>query len=186
EVVILDKGVAVLLLIGAVLLVVAPSMDVGGGLVSGLDGSDVAAMGVTTAAIAALSRVTALLFPSYALATVAALVLAVALGVRALPAEWRRGPLVGSTLVGGVSAVMGGVGAVPGAGAALRGVQPVWHTDLVRWSAHTAHGPGIQVPVALLLLAFAAVVVLPKPYAQSVSVALVGLAALGIPAAFGL
>src|SRR5262249_43590331 len=51
HVVILDKGVAVLLLIGAVLLVVAPSMDVGGRLVSGLDGSDVAAMGVTTAAI---------------------------------------------------------------------------------------------------------------------------------------
>src|SRR5262249_53786669 len=111
HVVILDKGVAVLLLIGAVLLVVAPSMDVGGRLVSGREGSDVAGQGVPTAAIAALSRVTALLVPRYPLATVAALVLAVALGVRALPAEWRRGPVVGSALVGGFIAVMAGIGA---------------------------------------------------------------------------
>ena len=186
HVVVLDKGVAVLLLIGAILLVVAPSMDVSGRLVAGLDGSDVAAMGVTTAAIAALSRVAALLVPRYPLATVAGLVLAVALGVRGLPAEWRRGPIVGSTLVGGFVAVLAGIGAITGAVDALRAVQPVWHTNLATWSAHPSHAPGPQVPVALLLLALAALVVLPKPASQAVSVALGGLAVLAIPSAFDL
>src|SRR5439155_151989 len=79
-----------------------------------------AAMAVTTGAIAAVARVAALLVPRYPLATAAAVVLAVALGVRALPVGLRRGPTVGATLVGGVIAVVSGLAALIGGVNALR------------------------------------------------------------------
>jgi hypothetical protein len=113
-------------------------------------------------------------------------VLAVALGVRALPGDWRRGPIAGSALVGGFVAVLAGIGAVAGAVAVLQAVPPVWHTNLATWSARPAGALGPQVPVALALLALAAATVLPKPYAQATSIALGGLAALAVPAAFHL
>jgi hypothetical protein len=150
------------------------------------DGSDVAAMGVTAAGIAALARVAALVVPEYPLATAAGLVLAVALGLRALPAEWRPGPVVGTEIVGALIAAVAAVGAARGALDALRAVHPIWHTDLATWSAHHPGGPGPQIPVALALLAIAAVVVLPHPSSQVVGVALAGLAALAAPAAFAL
>jgi len=182
----LDWGVAILLLGAAVLLLLAPSLDAGGRLMAGLDGSDVAALAVTTAALAALSRVAALVVPRYPLATVAALVLGVALGVRALPADWRRGPMVGNALVGGFITALAGIGAVTGAVDALRAVRPVWHTNLATWTAHPAGAPGPQIPVALGLLALAAAVVLPKRYAHAVAIALAGLATLAVPSAFNL
>ncbi len=186
HVALLDTGVAVLLLAAAVLLVVAPGLDLGRRPGAQYDGSDIAAIGVTAAAIAALARVAALVVPEYPLATAAGLVLAVALGLRSLPEEWRRGPIVGSEIVGALIAAVAAVGAVRGALDALRAVNPVWHTDLAAWSAHQPGGPGPQVPVALGLLAIAAVVVLPHPTSQVVGVALAGLAALAVPAAFAL
>jgi hypothetical protein len=187
RVVLLDRGVAALLLVGAVMLLIAPSLDASGRTTTWrLDGSDVAAVTVTTAAIVALSRVAALLVAAYPLATIAGLVLAVAFGVRALPVDWRRGPIVGSTLAGGLVALLAAFGAVTGAVDALRAVRPVWHTNLATWTAHLAGAPGPQVPVALALLAGAAMVVLPKPLSHAVGVALAGLAALAVPAAFSL
>jgi hypothetical protein len=181
-----DLGVAVLLLVGAVLLVAAPWVDASRQPTARLDGSDLAAMAVTTAAIAAVARVAALLVPRYPLATAAAVVLAVALGVRGLPMGLRRGPTVGATLVGGVIAAVAGIAAVIGGLNALRANHKVWHADLATWNAHVPGGPGPQIPVALLLLAIAAAVVLAPPASQAVSVILVGLAALAVPAAFAL
>lgn len=186
HVAVLDWGVAILLLVASIMLLLAPALDAGGRLVGGLDGSDVAALAVTTAAIAALSRVAALVVPSDPLATIGALVLVVALGVRALPLDWRRGPIVGNALVGAFIAVLAGIGAVTGAVDALKAVHPVWHTRVDLWTAHPAGAPGPQVPIALGLLALAAIVVLPRPYAQATAVALAGLAALSVPSAFDL
>ncbi len=181
-----DLGVAALLLAGAVLLVLAPWLDASRQPTARLDGSDLAAMGVTTAAIAAVARVAALLVPQYPLATAAGVVLAVALGVRALPVGLRRGPTFGSTLVGGILAGVAGIAAVIGGINALRANHRIWHADLAIWNAHVPGGPGRQIPVALVLLAIAALVALPPPASQAVGVVLVGLAALAVPAAFAL
>src|SRR2546423_11751586 len=141
-------------------------------------------MGVTTAAIAAVARVAALLVPQYPLATAAAVVLAVALGLRGLPEGLRRGPVVGSTIVGGVVAAVAGIAAVIGGANALRADHKVWHADLATWNAHLHGGPGRQIPVALALLAIAALVGPPRPAAQAGAGGLGGLAALAGPAAF--
>ncbi|OLB78641.1 MAG: hypothetical protein AUI14_12640 [Actinobacteria bacterium 13_2_20CM_2_71_6] len=186
HVALVDLGVATLLLIGAILLVLAPWLDASRQPNARLDGSDLAAVGVTTAAIAAVARIAALLVPQYPLATAAGVVLAVALGVRALPVEWRRGPTTGSTIVGAVIAGVAGLAAVIGGVNALKAVHKVWHTDLTHWTAHVAGGPGRQIPVALLLLAAAALVVLPWPTSDAVAITLAGLAALAVPAAFAL
>src|SRR6266700_7143362 len=93
-----DLGVAALLLGGAVMLILAPWLDASRQPGAQLDGSDLAAVVVTTGAIAAA----------------AAVVLAVALGVRGLPVGLRRGPTVGSTIVGGVVAAVAGLAAVVG------------------------------------------------------------------------
>ncbi len=181
-----DIGVAVLLLAGAVLLILAPWLDASRQPSARLDGSDLAAMGVTTAAIAAVARVAALLVPQYPLAMAAGVVLAVALGLRGVPEGMRRGPIVGCTLVGGVIAGVAGIAAVIGGVNALRANHHIWHADLATWNAHQPGGPGRQIPVALLLLAVAAVAVLPRRAGQATSVVLVGLAALAVPAAFAL
>src|SRR2546423_7884405 len=143
-------------------------------------------MAVTTAAIAAVARVAALLVPQYPLATAAGVVLAVALGLRALPVGWRRGPIVGSTIVGGFVAAVAGIAAVLDGINTLRAIRHVWHTDLATWHVQVHSQQGRQVPVALLLLAIAAIVILPWPASHAVGVALVGLAALALPAAFAL
>ena len=181
-----DIGVSVLLLAGALLLIAAPWLDASREPNARLDGSDLAAMAVTTGAIAAVARVAALLVPRYPLATAAAVVLAVALGVRALPVGLRRGPTVGATLVGGVIAVVSGLAALIGGVNALRANTKIWHADLATWNAHVPGGPGPQIPVALALLAVAAVVMLAPPTSQAVGVVLVGLAALAVPAAYAL
>src|SRR5439155_1672108 len=151
-----DIGVSVLLLAGALLLIAAPWLDASREPNARLDGSDLAAMAVTTGAIAAVARVAALLVPRYPLATAAAVVLAVALGVRALPVGLRRGPTVGATLVGGVIAVVSGLAALIGGVNALRANTKIWNADLATWNAHVPGGPGPQIPVALALLAVAA------------------------------
>ena len=58
-----------------------------------LDGSDLAAAAVTAALIATLARIAAVLSPGGQLAVAAALVLVVAVAARAMPEEWRRGPV---------------------------------------------------------------------------------------------
>src|SRR5690606_4080900 len=81
----IDMGVATLLLIGAVMLWLGPSIDASRRPERWLDGADVAAAAVTAGAIGALARFAALLVPGTELAATAALVLTLALGVRVMP-----------------------------------------------------------------------------------------------------
>jgi len=91
----------------------------------------------------------------------------VAIGVAAMPAEWRRGPIIGGSIVGLVVAAVAGIGAVNGAIAVLRAVAPIWKTQLSTWSVQLPGHYGAQIPVALLLLAAAAAVVLPRHTVRS-------------------
>jgi hypothetical protein len=198
----IDIGVALLLLVAGLTLLLAPWLDRGrverlpGEMrlptatrlpsLTRLSGADLAAVLVTTASVAAVARVAALIVPRYALASVAVLLLLLAFGIRSMPPAWRRGPLVGGSLVGSTAALAATVGALFGAVALLRAVPPVWHTDLAHWHVASASSHGAQTPVALLLLALAAWVGLPEPWSKIASVIGVGLAALAIPAGFSL
>ncbi|GAA5195187.1 hypothetical protein GCM10023322_61350 [Rugosimonospora acidiphila] len=181
-----DIGVAALLLISAVLLCLAPWLDLSLPTAGLAGGSDIAATAVTAASVAAIARVAGLLVPGYQLATAAILVLLLAAGVWAMPQAWRRGPIVGGSLVGIVVGLIAGVEAVRGALAALAALPPVWHTDLPHWSAHVSGPFGVQIPLALLLLAAAATIALPAPSSYAVGAVAVGLAALSVPAALDL
>jgi hypothetical protein len=181
-----DTWVAALLLAGAVLLFLAPSIDATRRADRLLDGPDIAAGVITAATVAALARIGALVLPGSALATTAALVLIVALWVRALPEDWRRGPILGSAASGAVIAVAAGYIALRD-GIRLLGLPGrIWAADLDAWPGNPGGDTNWQVPVALLLLAAAAAVVLPKPAAYDVAAAGVGLATVGAPIALGL
>lgn len=181
-----DAWVGALLLVSGVLLFLAPSIDAGRRSDVALDGSDLAAAAVTTALIATLVRIAAVLVPGGQLVVAAALVTAVAVAARALPQEWRRGPIVGlaagGTLIGllaGWSALRGGWGvlAVPG---------QMWAGDLSGWPAAPTGGSAWQAPAALALLGVGAAVLLPAPWRYDVSGGCAVLATVGAPAAFDL
>jgi hypothetical protein len=180
-----DLGVALLLLVGAVCLCAAPWLEVDR-LAGRVDGADLATMAVTAASITAVARVAGLVAPRYQLATAAALVLLVAAAIRAMPAEWRRGPVLGGSLVGLVVGGVAGVSAVRAGIIVIQAARPVWHTDLAHWSARVPGLPGGQVPTALLLLAAAAVIAVPAPAGRAIGAICAGLAVLAMPAAFGL
>ncbi|MFC0508098.1 SCO7613 C-terminal domain-containing membrane protein [Micromonospora costi] len=181
-----DAWVGALLLVSAVLLFLAPSIDAGRRSDLTLDGSDLAAAAVTATLIATLVRITAVLAPGGQLAVAAGLVLVVAVAARAMPEEWRRGPILGIAvgglligLVAGWIALRGGVGvlATPG---------PIWAGDLSGWPAAPTGGSTWQAPIALGLLAVAAGILLPPPWRYDVSGVAVVLATIGAPAAFAL
>ncbi|MGK5738423.1 SCO7613 C-terminal domain-containing membrane protein [Micromonospora sp. URMC 103] len=181
-----DAWVGALLLVSAVLVFLAPSIDAGRRSDLTLDGSDLAAAAVTATLIATLARIAAVLAPGGQLVVAAGLVLVVAVAARAMPEEWRRGPIlgiaVGGLLIGllaGWTALRGGVGvlATPG---------PIWAGDLSGWPAAPTGGSTWQAPVALVLLALAAGILLPSPWRYDVSGAAVVLATIGAPAAFAL
>ena len=183
-----DIGIAVLLLAGALLLWFAPSIDGGRRADRAVDGTDIAAAAITAGTVGALARAAALIVPGTQLATTAALVFAVALLVRAMPAHWRRGPVLGCGLAGGVVLAVAGYSALMGALQVLVAASPIWRVDLDVWSTTVAraHGFGAQTPLALLFLAAAGAAVLPL---RSRSVAVptcVALAVAGAPAALGL
>lgn len=181
-----DIWVAALLLAGAILLFLAPSIDATRRADWLLDGPDIAAGVVTAATVAALARIGALALPGSGLATTAALVLIVALWVRALPEDWRRGPILGSAASGAVIAVAAGYVALRD-GIRLLGLPGrIWAADLDAWPGNPGGDTNWQIPVALLLLAAAAAVVLPRPAAYDVAAAGVGLATVGAPIALGL
>ena len=113
-------------------------------------------------------------------------VLLVAVAARALPEEWRRGPILGiaagGTLIGLIaawSALRGGLGvlATPG---------PIWAGDLTGWPAAPTGGSTWQAPVALALLGVTAAILLPPPWKYDVSGLAAVLATVGAPAAFDL
>ncbi|MFU8849633.1 SCO7613 C-terminal domain-containing membrane protein [Micromonospora sp. SL1-18] len=181
-----DAWVGGLLLLAAALLALAPRVDAGRRSDRSLDGSDLALAATTAALIATLARIAAVLAPGGQLVVAAGLVLVIAVAARAMPDEWRRGPILGlaagGTLVGliaGWSALRGGVGvlATPG---------PIWAGDLSGWPAAPTGGSAWQAPVALALLAVAAGILLPPPWKYDVAGAAAVLATIGTPAAFGL
>ncbi|SBT54689.1 zinc ribbon domain-containing protein [Micromonospora narathiwatensis] len=181
-----DAWVGGLLLLAAALLALAPRVDAGRRSDLSLDGSDLALAATTAALIATMVRIAAVLAPGGQLVVAAGLVLLVAVAARAMPEEWRRGPVLGlalgGTLVGLIaawSALRGGVGvlATPG---------PIWAGDLSGWPAAPTGGSAWQAPVALALLALAAGILLPPPWRYDVAGAAAVLATIGTPAAFDL
>jgi hypothetical protein len=177
-----------LLLLGAVLLWLAPSIDAGRRADRRVDGADIAAAAVTAAAIGSLARVAAVIAPGTGIATVAGLVLVVALGVRAMPAHWRPGPVLGCGMAGGLVGALAGYAAVVGALRVLVAASPIWEADLTTWTSTvaSAKGYGWQTPAALLLLALAATAVLPVRARTIVAPVCVGLAVIGAPAALAM
>jgi hypothetical protein len=180
-----DMWVGALLLVAAVLLFLSPSIDSGRRADRWLDGADVAAAAATAALVGSLTRVAEILAPGGRLVTAAGLLLIVAVGVRALPPEWRRGPAVGVTAGGAVIAAVAGYTAVTGAVRILAMPGPLWDADLSAFPGALG-GSAWQAPVALVLLAGTAAVVLPRPWSYDLSGICVGLATVGAPAAFGL
>ncbi|KXK61668.1 permease, partial [Micromonospora rosaria] len=181
-----DAWVGVLVLIAALLVVFASSIDASRRSDLALDGADLAVAAVTTALVATMVRIAAVVTPGGQLVVAAGLVLVVAVAARAMPEEWRRGPIlgvaVGGVLIGliaGWSALRGGFGvlATPGA---------IWAGDLSDWPAAPTGGSTWQAPVALALLAVAAAVLLPPPWRYDVSGGAAVLATIGVPAAFAL
>ncbi|MEV4757481.1 permease [Micromonospora sp. NPDC049559] len=181
-----DAWVGTLLLVAAVLLVLAPSIDAGRRADRVLDGSDLAAAAATTALVATLARIAAILAPNAQLVAGAVLVLVVAAGARALPDDWRRGPVLGIALGGGVIALLAGWTALSGGVRVLASPGRLWEAQLGEWPAGPAGTGTWQAPVALVLLAAAAAIVLPRPWRYDVAAVCVGLATIGTPAALGL
>ncbi|MFI6261990.1 SCO7613 C-terminal domain-containing membrane protein [Micromonospora sp. NPDC051006] len=181
-----DAWVAALLLVAAVLLFLAPSIDAGRRSDLTLDGSDLAAAAVTAALIATLLRIATVLAPGGQLAVAAGLVLVVAVAARAMPEEWRRGPILGLTVGGLLIGVLAGWTALRGGVGVLATPGPIWAGDLTGWPAAPTGGSTWQAPVALALLAVAAGILLPPPWRYDVSGAAVVLATIGAPAAFEL
>ncbi|MET8370245.1 permease [Micromonospora profundi] len=181
-----DAWVGALLLVAAVLLYLAPSIDAGRRSDLTLDGSDLAAAAVTTALIATMVRIGAVIAPGGQLAVAAALVLVVAVGARAMPEEWRRGPTLGITVGGVLIGVLAGWMALRGGVGVLATPGPIWDGDLSNWPAAPTGGSTWQAPIALLLLAVTAGILLPPPWRWDVSGAAVVLATIGAPAAFEL
>ncbi|MEH1016327.1 permease [Micromonospora sp. CPCC 206060] len=182
-----DAWVGALLLVAASLLVLAPSIDAGRRAADHLlDGADLAAAAATAALVGTLARIATILAPGALLAVAAALVLMVAVGARAMPADWRRGPMLGIAVSGGVIGLFAGYHAVAGGIRALANPGAIWDADLSRWPIGPGAGPGWEVPVALLLLAVATAILLPAPWRYDVPGGLVALATVGAPAALGL
>ncbi|WJK32506.1 permease [Solwaraspora sp. WMMA2065] len=180
-----DVWVAVGLLVAAGLLLMAPSIDAGRRADRLLDGPDYAAAAATAALVGTLARVSAIVVPGTELVASAALTLLVAVAVRALPEHWRRGPVLGTAVSGGVIAVLAGYTAVAGGVQALATPGQLWQADLTAWSTEVAANSW-QVPLALVLLALAAAVALPRPWSFHAAGVLVALATVGTPAALGL
>jgi len=145
----------------------------------------------TAGLIGALARVVAVVRPGFGMASTAALVLVVALGVRLLARSSRPGPTLGAATVGGaVALVAGGIAVADGLGVLVAAASPPWRTSLVRWQEVAAGSVGVygrygwQVPVALIMLAATAWLLLGQW--PEIAAGGAGLAALAVPAAFGL
>ncbi|GFJ91440.1 hypothetical protein Prum_050820 [Phytohabitans rumicis] len=180
-----DAWVGALLMVGAVLLFLAPSIDAGRRSDRLLDGPDFAAAAAIAGIIGTFTRIAGILFPDAILAVAALLVLFVAVGVRAMAPEWRRGPILGVAASGAVLAAIAGYTALSGGLRVLATPGALWQADLSAWPTGP-DGVGWQAPVALALLAAAAAVVLPRPWAYDVAAVCAGLATVGAPVALGL
>ena len=180
-----DIWVGALLLCAAGLLFFAKSIDSGRRADRMLDGTDVAAAAATVAICGALSRVAALAFPDAPLVLSALVVLFVGFGVRALPADWRRGPVQGLAAAGLVVGAIAGWLAVSGGLRILAAPGPLWASDISGYSA-TAAPNAWQAPIALVIIAVAAAVALTHPMGYDVGAVCAAAATIGAPAALGL
>lgn len=181
-----DAWVGGLLLLAAALLALAPRIDASRRSDLSLDGSDLALATTTAALIATLVRTAAVLVPGGQLVVGAALVLVVAVAARAMPEEWRRGPILGIALAGTVVGLIAGWSALRGGFGVLATPGPIWAGDLSGWPAAPVGGATWQAPVALALLAVAAGILLPSPWKYDIAGAAAVLATIGAPAAFDL
>jgi hypothetical protein len=167
----IDIVLAALMLVSATMLWLAPRMDDRRTFGPGFTGSDAAAAAVTIAAITAVARAVTLASAGIELITIAVLVTLVAIGARNLPESWRRGPVAGGAIVGGIAGAYAGVLAVIGAVGVIRAADPPWRAPLGRaWQANADQvlNYGWQVPIALLLFAGAAAIAMPgSPPAES-------------------
>ncbi|MFD6755889.1 SCO7613 C-terminal domain-containing membrane protein [Micromonospora gifhornensis] len=181
-----DAWVSALLLVAAVLLFLAPSIDAGRRSDLTMDGSDLAAAAVTAALVATLLRIGTVLAPGGQLAVAAALVLVVAVAARAMPEQWRRGPVLGLAVGGVLIGLLAGWMALRGGVGVLATPGPIWNGDLSGWPAAPTGGTTWQAPIALALLALAAAILLPPPWRYDVAGVAAVLATIGAPAAFDL
>lgn len=180
---VLDAGVGALLLVAAILLALAPSIDEGRRADRLLDGADIAAAAVTTAAAASLARLSYLFSPDLWLVLSAAAVLVVALGIRTLPEDWRRGPSLGAGIAG---AALGLVAAYPAVAGGIRAITTpgkLWAADIPATQPQLPFG--WQAPAALVLLAIGAMVALPRPRNYDAAAIAIVLATVGTPGALG-
>ncbi|WFE24951.1 permease [Solwaraspora sp. WMMD791] len=180
-----DVWVAVALLLGGVLLFMTPSIDANRRADRLLDGTDYAAAAAIAVLVGTLARISAIVAPGIELVASAALALLVAVAIRAMPQHWQRGPVLGVAASGAVIAVLAGYTAVAGGIRALATPGQLWQADLTAWSVETTANAW-QVPLALVLLAMAAAVALPRPWSFHAAGVLVALATVGTPAALGL
>ncbi len=153
-----------------------------------IDSSTVSAGLATAALIVALARLAAVAVPGIGLVTTEAMVLLAALAVRLLPGAWRRGPRLGGVAVGGaIGLVLAGV-AITEAAHAVAASTPFWGADLAGWTGRVAQWApyGYQVPLGLTLAAAAAWALLPAPAGGDLGFVTFCLAALSLPATFGL
>lgn len=185
-----DVGVAYVLLVSAAMLCVPAFAGQYAELqvrrYFTLDADEFAAAAVTAAAIAALSRVGALVVGGSTPVIIAALVLLIAVGTRSIPPAWRRGPTAGGTLIGGVVALAMGIAAVDAAIAVIQTNRPPWHVNLVGWAGHVAEhassaAKSPTTPITLLLLAGAAATILSARNIRIAVVITVGFVALVAP-----
>ncbi|MEU4243242.1 hypothetical protein [Actinoplanes sp. NPDC026619] len=180
-----DVWVGALLLVAAGLLFFAKSIDNGRRSDRFLDGPDIAAAAATVAICGALARVFALAFTNAPLAVAGVVVLIVALGVAALPDEWRRGPVRGLAAAGIVVGAIAGYQALAGGLKVLALHGDVWAADLSQYPA-TAPAGAWQAPFTLVVVAAAAVFAAPRPWSYALSATCGALAAIGTPFALGL
>src|SRR5690606_12846543 len=126
-----DRAVALLLAAAAALVVSASRLDAARPASWRYDASQLAAAAVTAGVVATLARVTSLVLPAAgtqtALAVGALLILLVALGIRAMPAGLRRGPVLG---LAAFAAVVAGVATAAAVVGAARTVSARWGGDL--------------------------------------------------------
>lgn len=186
-----DVAIGILLLAAAAVVIAGPHIDAmrrGDRL---LDGADLAAAAVTVSVVVVLARVVSLTLPltgaDAAFLTAAVLILVVTLGVRALPAGWRRGPVLGVSLLGALVAGTGAAAAVAAGLQTLALVSSPLEADLSDWRpGPMLAGLSWAVPIGLALLAVAAGTVLPRPVRYHTSTVLAGLATVAAPVGLGL
>jgi hypothetical protein len=153
-----------------------------------MDGRTLGAALATASVIVALARLLAVAVPGIGLVTTTAMVLVTALAVRTLPEEWRLGPRLGASAVGGAIVAVCAAVAIGEATRAISAGLPFWAADLDAWRATVSSWAPFewQVPASLLLAALTAWVLLPTPIGADIGYVTLCMAGLALPASLAL